>query len=84
MARWIAEAAPREIKIDWDAVEDETPLAGLIAAGVARAEDEALDESDLSPRPWLTAAAHAARSTDAAALLQLEPAGAAEIGRAHV
>lgn len=77
MARWIAEVAPREIAVDWAAVEDETPIAGLVAAGVARAEDDALDESDLGPRPWLTAAAHAARTSDAAALLQLEPAGPA-------
>lgn len=77
MARWIAEVALSEIAVDRTAVEDETPIAGLVAAGVVRAEDDALDESDLGPRPWLTAGAREARTSDAAALLQLEPAGAA-------
>ena len=72
-ARWLAARYSEKVRIDWPAVENAGTIETLIGAGVARAEDDALDESELGARRWLRLAGRSANTTDLAALLSLAP-----------
>ncbi|MDA1081502.1 MAG: hypothetical protein O2973_07465 [Gemmatimonadetes bacterium] len=72
-ARWLATKFPDEVEIDWKAIDDVDPLDTLVAAGVLRAEDDALDDGETGARELLRMASLASGANDLACLLALAP-----------